>query len=804
MFSSYLKAAVRNLLQNKLYTFVNLAGLAIGMACFILTAIWVNNEISYDKHFKNHNRIFRLAGDLITEKNHNYTAYCYRTLPRLIRYNYEGVDAVTGIYKVISLVAHQTNRVYEENTYYADTGFFNVFAFKFVKGSASGFCRERNTAVITDNKAKQLFGDKNPVGETIYVLNAKGHDYNTKSNDTSVAFKITGVIRNNPQSSHFHPEVILSKSKPKYMFEYVYVLLKPGFTAPMFKNYVWRDLYNRHLKKIFFDDGQNYDISLQPLTDLHLNSRFLYELEPPGNFSNVLILSIIATLVLLIACANYLNLGISSSIKRTSEIGVRKTLGASRKQVMFQFLAEACMLVLLALIIALALAEFTLPIVEKIAEKKFTIRLLQNHFTPFVIFALLVVTLLSAAYPALYASAFSPSRALKQERKGGFLVLNIRKLLVVLQFVMSITVMVAAIVTSRQLDYLKKQELGFRQEQVVLIPIHNPVMQKQTVALKKELLKCRYIKKASASVTIPGTGMIHLHNRFKGDSAWQSYVIATLCVDEDYLDVMGIKLLEGRNFTTKMFDQKDSLVFCIINQSAQNMFGWKHVPGKKMSTYYDSSTVRLGECIGLVKDFHTNSLRDAIEPTVLRLGYARTPGYQWLSILLDSAGQDIALKHAQKTFEHLSQGYPFEYRFMNEAFNQQYREEETQELLIKLFACISICISCIGLLGLTSYTTLLRAKEIGIRRISGATKFQIVRMLYTDFLKYIFISFLIATPLGYYFMNSWLQNFAYRIAIDLSVFAGAAMVTLFITLLTVSYHTLKIAGRDLATVLKHD
>ncbi len=793
MFKNYIKIAVRNLLRNKLYSGINILGLAIGLACFIIIGLWIQDELSYDKDFKNADRIYRVANDLVTNGVPSPMAAADPRIADFVRDEYPEVEAIARILNVPTLLTNNNKSIYETKTFCADTTFFKIFSHDFIEGDPQT-ALHRDALVLTHSMAQKLFGNESALGKTVYIENEK-------TKNEKVPRLVTGVIKDNTSKTHFTPLVIIAKGRNMDMFEHTYALFKPGYDPKRFVEHIWPELNNKFFKKDYEADAQALTMNLQPLKKIHLQSNLLWELEPNGNLTTVYIFSVIAFLILLIAAINYMNLATAKSYDRSREVGVRKVLGATRKQIIAQFLTESVALSLLALALALAFVEITLPFFNKLSDKSISLNLLQPTITIGALALTLFVGLISGVYPAFFVSSFAPIKALKGTMDTTKNKPTLRKTLVVVQFSFSIVMLIATIVVSKQLAYAKNTDLGFTKDQVMLLTLNDPNVRSKTETIKEELLKNPNITAVSASHNVPGSDMYKFYHKFEMPTGeMEAKLITTMLVDYDYHELMDFHFVAGSKFDKSMSPQLDTTLFVIANESAAKMLGWKDPIGKNVSTG-SSSGFKKGKCVGVIKDFHTASLHENIPPMVFRLA---RKGFLYLSVKVRPQHIKETVAAVEKTYKLFSQGFPFEYSFLDETFNKQYEKDERQNTIFKWLAGLCIFISCLGLMGLASFSTRQRTKEISIRKISGASVPDIILLLTKDFIKLVLIAFVISLPIANFAMNKWLQNFAYHTDIGWLVFAVSGLAAVLIAIATISIHTIQAANRNPATVLKYE
>ncbi|MCE3227703.1 MAG: hypothetical protein K0S32_2254 [Bacteroidetes bacterium] len=794
MFKNYFKIAIRNLLRNRFYSAINILGLAIGLTGFLLISLWVMDELSYDSHFKNADRIYRLANDLVTKGQSSPMAAAEPRIGDQLLKDYPEVENVTRIFRSPTLLFYKDKETFEENSFYADTTFFSVFDYEFVKGNPVNSFHNMDGVILTEKIAEKLFGSEDPMGKTVMLSN-----YKTK--DTARARIVTGIVKNPTGKQHFNPEIWLPKFKQRETFEFMYVLFRKDYDPKRFPTHIWPTLFE-HWKKDYAPDNQYLGLIYHSLKDIHLDSDVRYELEPNGNRTHVYIFSMVALFILVIAAINYMNLATARSFDRSREVGVRKVLGSSRGQLILQFLIESVCLSVLSLIIALAFIEILIPFFNKFTGKDISLGLL-NPIT--IIYVLLLATgvgVVSGIYPAFFISSFMPVKALKGTTDTVKNKPGLRKGLVVTQFALSVIMIIATMVVSKQLNYVKSSDLGFNKDQILLVELADPYLKKKCEIIKTELLKNPSVIQVAGSNNIPGKPMNHIYFKFEQPTGLEPNLVNTMFVDHDYMQMMGFKLLQGELFSKEMIPALDSSIFVIANEEAVKFVGWteQNAVGKIM---HSSSLYKLrkGRCIGVVKDFHVASLHESIKPVVFSLG---RKSFSWLSIKIRGNNIPKTVDAVKKLLGSMSQGYPFEYSFLDENFNKQYEEEEKRGTLFTCLAALCVFISCLGLMGLASFSTLQRTKEIGVRKISGATVTDIIVLLSKDFIVLVIIALGIALPVAWYLMNEWLQNFAYHTTIGWGIPALSCLVAIIIALVTISFHTIKAANRDLASVLKYE
>jgi putative ABC transport system permease protein len=799
MFENYFKIAIRNLYRHGFYSSINILGLAIGMTAFIIITLWVRDELSYDKHFKQAGQIYRIQNALITSGEPNPMAEADPRIPQHLRAEHPEVEETTVMHHQPSLLSYQEKDIYEENTFYADTCFFNVFSFEFLRKSSATPLRTANDIVLGETMARKLFGEEDPIGKTVYLSNGR-------TRDTARPKIVSAVIKSSPNRSHFNPQIVLTRLWGMDNFEYVYARFKKDFDPKQFKDRIWPQLYNRHFKEEYAVDHQALSMTLHALTDIHLDSHHYDEIEPGGSRMYVYVFSLTGLFILIISVVNYMNLATARSYNRAREVGVRKVIGSSRRQLVALFLTESLSLTFIALLFALAFTELLLPVFNNFSGKTIAF----NLFDPTTIGAMVVlalsVGLVSGSYPALFISSFTPIKALKGKDDALNNMSVLRKSLVVFQFALSITMIIANMIVSEQLEFVRNTDLGFNKEQVLTVPIKDPGMTyEKSEALKAELLKNPNVLKVAGSNNIPGSYLNHIYFYVEKANGLEPMLMTTMFVDKDYLDLMGFRMVEGNTFDQAMTNHTDSNTFVVANEAAVKFLGWNKGTGKLVhrSRMVGNNSVmyRKGSCVGVVKDFHASSLHETISPMFFLLGKRR---WSWLSLKISGNNTEQTLAHIKKVHQSICGMYPFDYAFLDEHFNRQYEEDEKSNILFTWFSGLCIFISCLGLMGLASFTTRQRTKEIGVRKISGAGVASIVYLFSKDFIRLVLIALVIAIPIAAYAMNEWLSNFAYRTSLNWLVFIAAGSIAIITALVTISFHIVRAANQDLATVLKHE
>jgi putative ABC transport system permease protein len=802
MLKNYVLIALRNLRKFKAYSLINIAGLAVGMACFILIFLYVREELSFDRFHKNAGQIYRIIAEASFSGKTIPAATSAAPLAPYLMNGYPEVQNAVRLSKSALgvLVAYGEKTFHESLFFYADPSVFEVFTFPLLKGSPQSALQDPNAIVISETAARKYFGDEDPLGRTLTVDNRRD-------------FKITGVAKIVPCNSHFHFDFLASfatliQTNPSLLSHwadlsyFTYVELKRGYSPAELEN-KFPDLVKKEVGKFMEPYGISADrinsmfkLRLQPLTQIHLYSHFEGEIEDNGDAASVYIISAIAVLILLIACINFMNLATARSAARAKEIGLRKVVGAARAQLIGQFLGESVILSFVALVMAAGLVELFLPAFNALSGKE--LGFLSDACPPLLLASIgtaLAVGLLAGSYPAFFLSAFRPVETLKDRTQIGRKTLRLRAGLVIFQFTISTALIVGTLVVHRQLIYVRNKNLGFNKNQVIVIPTRSLDIANNFEPFKSEILKSPQVVSIAASSSLPGKGM--QMNTFipEGFSKDQPVIMNCLYVDEDFLDTLEIELVEGRSFS-KSFSRNEREAF-LINEAALRKIGWTTALNKQLEFLGDTK----GTIIGVVKDFHFTSLHQPIEPVVLRLGGEE---YSYYSVRIRPQNNPETLSFMKNVWTEFYPGSTFNSSFLDEDFDKLYQAEMNLEKIFLYFTVMAISIACLGLFGLASFTVAKRTKEIGIRKILGASVANIAGLLSLDFTKWVILANVIAWPVAYYAMTRWLQNFAYRISIDIWTFVLAATLAFVVALLTVSFQTVKAALANPVDSLRYE
>ncbi len=796
MFRNYLKVALRNLWKNKAFSAINIVGLATGLAVCLLIVLYVKDELSYDKYNKNADSIYRLDADIFFNGT-QFTASVspdplapalvrdYPDIQQMVRLNYQG-DI---------LVKKGNQNVQDHHAVFADSTFFKVFTIPMIEGDPNTALDEPNSIVIDEKTAKKYFNTTDVVGKNLYI-------------DNSTNCKITGVIKDIPRQSHFHFSFIRPKSQSQTNSSWLsnnthnYILVRPGVSRQKVQsdvdatvnNYLGKEL-EAQLHTSLTDlrsKGSHFIYHLMPLRDIHLHSDKSYEIEANGNINYVYIFSIIAIFILLIACVNFMNLSTARSANRAKEVGIRKVAGSLRSNLVTQFLTESVLLSFCSLLLALGLSALLLPLFNQLAGKEMHVStLFSTWLFPVMIALVFVVGIVAGSYPALYLSSFQPAQVLKGKIAKGFKNSWLRSSLVVFQFIISIMLIIGTIVIYNQLNYIRSRKIGYSRNQVLVLN-NAYYLNKQIHSFRNDLLNIPGVTKATITGDLPTGTNFDQEGWFRDATmdATKAVVLTDFYVDENYIPTLGMQMAEGRNFS-KDFPSDSTGV--ILNEAAVKVLGFED-PFKETLYRPDFSNGGIHgsiayHVVGVVKDFNYSSMHEHVGPLLIQLGDNEGS----IAMRIDTKNIPSVINKVQGEWKTMVPGQPFSYSFMDADFNKIYNADQQTGKLFITFAIFAIFIGCLGLFGLVTYAAEQRIKEIGVRKVLGASVSGIVIMLSKDFARLVLIASLIAFPVAWFSMNKWLQSFAYRIHIGWWVFVVAGVTAILIALITVSFQAIKAA-----------
>lgn len=815
MFKNYLKIFFRNIIRYKGYSFINLVGLAAGIACCILIMLYVQDEISYDRFHEKYDRIYRVERKGVFKgQSYHVPVTAHPTGPAL-KNDFAQILHAVRLFPRQVVITNWNNHRFEEIVFFADDSLFKTFTFPLLNGSADNALKEPNSVVLTERMSEKYLNSKDTLGQTLTI----------HWQEQSIDLKVTGILEQIPHNSHFKGDFFISYSTLNSLIgyqlynwfnnsNYTYLLLSEKLNKEeleaQFPAFIEKH-FGKMARKFF---GQEIDLSsivrfqLRPITDIHLYSQLEWEIEPQGSIKSVYVFSAIAFFVLLIACINFMNLSTARSANRAREVGLRKTVGANRGLLIKQFIGESVFLTVLAGVLAILLVELVLPAYNHFTGKELSNVILSQPLSMLVFLGLLlIVGFISGCYPAFFLSSFQPVKVLKgvTSSKADRRSLFVRKALVVFQFAISIFLIIGTLIVLNQMNYVKNRNLGFKKEQVLVLRSRDQSLANRYDAFKAELLKNPNILRAAASTNIPGArGFSDQGFIREGMSNDEFKRVFYFEIDEDFIPLLEIELSAGRNFSKDFAtDQEEGF---IINETAMRAFGWdnpQEAVGKRLlrPLSVNANQFHKGTIVGIVKDFHFKSLHQKIEPLLF---FMNPKSVSFITIKLKTSDISATMAHIREKWSEFSPAYTFEYFFFDRHFDHLYRSEERMHTLFKFFTALAIFISCLGLFGLASFTTQQRTKEVGIRKVLGASASNVFLHLSKGFIFWVALANLIAWPVAYIFMNQWLQNFAYKTSIGIGVFILSGFIGLLIALVTVSYQSVKAALANPINALKYE
>ena len=791
MFPNYLKTALRSLRKQKLFSLINLFGLAVGITVTILILLYVQAELSYDDSQENREQVYRVLRQASLNGNEYLIGITSGPFAAALQTDFpETIHEAVRVLPNDGLVTYQNHSFMENKFYLADGNFFEVFSFPFRRGDPATALTQPNSVVLTAAMARKYFGDDDPIGKTLLL-------------DEQYQFTVTGVLADNIGRSHLDFDFMASiefMNRFDWFSDwwnnmlFTYVRIESPAAAQQLESQL-PGFMDKYFGDDFARNGTRVDLTLQPLGDIYFQNEVRYDYARHGDEKAVYIFFAIAVFILLIACINYMNLTTARASRRGREIGVRKVLGAHRGKLILQFLAESFLMTLAAIVLAMAAVELLLPFFNAAFRLDLAIDFTRPQSLAFLGGILLLVSLLAGSYPAFLLSSFQPVKVLKSRRDREAHDVLIRKGLVIFQFCISVFLIIATLLVGQQLDYLRSKDLGFDESQVVLVPLNNQEIRDQQETFKERLRNEPGVVNASVMSGQPGG----FHDTMSFDLAGRddNFRFRTVYTDYDYVQTLGIELAAGRNFS-RDFGSDDHAV--LLNETAVRALGWSNeeAVGKTLhNTMFDTTE---SEIVGVVRDFHFSSLKDRIEPLLIGI----RPWGRMMAVKVQSADMAGALAAIEAQWNNISPAYPCTYTFLDETFQQLYRQEQRESVLFKIFAVISILIACLGIFALASFAAEERTREIGIRKVLGATIPGLVRLLSRDFVKLVALGNLLAWPLAWLAMNRWLGDFAYRIEIGWGVFVLAGALALLIALLTVSWQAIRAALANPVKALRYE
>ncbi len=819
-----LTLALRVLLKNKFYSLLNILGLAVGLAVAVIIFLYVQSDLSFDKQHENHANIYRIDSKFnIGGKNDEY-ALSSQFLPQFLMTEYPEIQNYTRLRTAGKvLIRSNDDQFYEDDLYYADSSMFSLFTHEFIEGDPTTALDEARSMVMTESLAKKYFGNSSPMGEILKTDNNQ--------------FKVTGVIKDLPDNVHLKFEGLLSyatlevnlgglspQQKQGALWgasDFNYLLFPPNYDTKQLDE-KFPDFYEKYMAPIakLININGSFAPKFTPLADIHFNSTAQFDL-PTGNKNYTYAFSAIGIFILLLAVINYANLASARATSRSKEVGVRKVMGSTKGSLVAQFLSESIIIALISMILAFGLVAMLVNGIglEGLLGRELVFQPFQDMSLLFGSIGItLIIGLISGMYPAFYLSAISTVKALKGSVKSGPGSMNMRKAMVAFQFFISIGVIISTLLMKDQIEFLNDKDLGFNKDNVIIVPIQDATVNSKSEAIKNTLLENPGIIGVTDAIAVGGD--TNLGNNLLGagktlvkiqgsDSILVDDTFPVLFVGDDYLKTMQVELLTGRDFDKSK--KTDETLSVLVNEAMVEKMGWADPIGRRMSLPFPGATEQ--KVIGVVKDFNAFSLHSAVEPTVIfhknvnPFLAAQAGVFASFHVHVRGDALKDAMAHLEQTFREQDTTHPFEYRFLDTRAEDLYREDTRQSQLTGILSYICIFISCLGLLGLASFSTSQRIKEIGVRKVLGASTFQLVYMIFRDVLVLIVIGFIISIPVSYYVINQWLQEFAYKMPLAQTLALAALLsgiLAVIVAFITVSYHSLRAASQNPVKALRYE
>lgn len=792
MFKNIFNIAVRNILKDKAYSAINILGLTIGITCSLFLLMYILDELSYDRYHKNAENIYRVVSDIKEPDNAFVWAVAQIPLADELRDNYPEVKNAVRFFGLPRILyKNGESQFYENGFYLADSTVFDMFSYTFLAGDPATALDNPFTIVLTESIAKKYFGS------------ATAAFNQSLQNQRNEEFKVTGVIKDVPLNSHFRFDALISRSSNKdYQGSwgnfgvFTYIQLPPDYDLT--KMYASLDkVIKEKVDVIFAQFNIKIKYQLQKITDIHLYSKIQDEAEAGGDISYIYIFGAVACFMIVIACINYMNLATARSANRSREVGIRKVMGSQRTQLIFQFITESLVMALIAMVVSVILIYAFLPLFNDLANKELPFAyILQKPVVLGLIGLVVFVGVAGGSYPAFYLSGFSPVSVLKGKMsvKGGSAVF--RKGLVIFQFAISIFMLISTLIVFDQLQYMRNKDLGFKKEQVLRLSLSGDELRKQSSVLMERLKQVADVEMVGMADASPGEGIgKNLMKVENDDGSLSDRGVDLYGADYDFVKTLGMTIVEGRDFSRDV--TSDTTYAVLVNEAMVKRMSWKNPIGKKF-IFDDNNPKTTNDTekrvVGVVKDYHQNSLYDVIEPLMIIL--SKNTGY----VFVRTKEGDVrkSLTSIEKAWKEVFPNHPFEYTFLDQDFNSQYKADEQRSQIFTAFSGLTIAIACLGLLGLAAYTTEQRTKEIGVRKVIGASVRSLVLLVSKEFFILVGIGTLLAYPFAWYVTKNWLQNFAYRIELsgELLTFIISAVLAIIITFATVGFHVIRAASSN--------
>lgn len=806
MIGNYIISASRNFSRNKFYSIINILGLSFGLTATFFILLYLNDELGYDKHFKNYERIYRLEGDFTINNKHDRFAVSSSAMAPALKIEFPEVEKFCRFSSNDNVVLkYNEKEFFEKKVLFADSTAPEIFSLKFIEGTPDNALNEPFSIIMSRSSAARYFGNEQAYGKTIISGNGN-------------SFKVSGVFEDLPDNTHLKFDMLMSMTTLAKLFGrdrfnslepeafwnvgmYSYILLKPNTSISAITD-KFPTVYNKYMKEIGDQINASFELETTRLDKIHHTSKLAGD-EPVGNMAYIYVFAIVAVFILLLASINYMNLATARAATRAREVGLRKVVGANRSQLASQFLSESVLLSAAALLISFALMQLFLPAFNELSGKKLTFSFLSD---PNILIGIIMITLLtgflSGLYPAVVLSSFQPAMVLKGKLHTGNKGTWMRKVLVTFQLVISVVMITGTLVIYNQLTFMRDANVGFDKSNVMVVEVQDTTFRKKIDNFREELLQNPSILAASMSRGVPGGGNGIQVMRVEKDNKMQEYALNLIPCDYEFPELLKLEFIAGRSFNRDMGTDKNEAV--IINESTAEAMGWgKNALGKKIHYGFeiDGSGGQMLKVIGVVKDFNYTSLHNKIEPLVMFI--PQFP-FNILTIRLKPGHSQATIDYIQDKWNQFGANRPFDYYFLDKDYESKYQSESKLGTVFATFAGLSIFIALLGLLGLSSFIAMQRSKEIGIRKVLGSSVEGILRMLYRESVILVLIACAIAIPLAHYFLNDWLDNFAYHMQITWVTYLLAAITSFVVAIISVSFHAIKAATANPVNSIKYE
>ena len=810
MFRSFFTVAFRNIIRQKAYAVINILGLAIGLASSILIVLFITNELSYDKFHEKGDRIYRLYLDGKLGEQELMSAWTAVPTGPAFTEEFPEIEAFCRMERWSEIIVRYEDKTFQEDdVLFADSSFFNIFSFNLLKGDPDEVLREPNTVVISDEMAAKYFGDEEPIDQMLKFYADTTH------------YRVSGVMEKMPENSHIYGDFVVSYYSLPWRINrtqwtsnnlFTYFLLNEGAsgdalndkTDPVLRKYVGPeiDAFLGISLDEWIEQGNRYGLYLQPLRDIHLNTDISGGMKPANDKKYIYLFSLIAVFVLVIACINFMNLATARSAQRSREVGMRKVVGSGKNLLIRQFLTESLIMVFISLFVAILLVELFITPYNNLIRLNLSIDYFGTWYTiPALIALAFIVGLISGSYPAFMLSSFKPVSVLTGKLEAGVKSGWLRRILVVLQFVISVFIIIGTIVIYLQLSFMLNKDLGYYKEQLVVIQQFNDVGLDHIFTFKEEISKIPGVISSSSSTMVPGHTNNNNGYQIEGRSSENVVLMNTNWVDFDFIETYGIDIADGRFFKPGMSSDSSAAV---INQAAVRSFDLEDPLSVRIIQPSEEGEIQYRHVIGVVKDFHYMSLHNDIEPYLFMLRPSDWDWIPYLTMRMDPQNIKTTLREVEKVWEDFSHGQPMQYFFMDDDFATRYAEEERTRTIFTIFAVLAIFIAVLGLFGMSAFTTEQRTKEIGIRKVMGASVPKIVMLISRETVILVAVATVIACPIAFYFTRNWLNDFAFRIDLGPLPFILAFLAALILALVTVSFQTVAAALKNPADSLRYE